>query len=98
MTQEEIRVEADKVLRRELQRAGYDRVVVSEGFDHHDDPALYIKAVLKPKSPEVDGRTFSAALTALSDLLLAHGEKRFPYLSLEHPDDVRARDTARKAS
>lgn len=96
MTEDEIRIEADKVLRDALQRAGYDYVEVKTGLDQDEAPALYVTAVLKPKSSVVDGRTFSAALTALSDALLARGESRFPYLRLHHPDDVRAPDEPRR--
>ncbi len=96
MTEEEVRTASDGILRRMLADRGYDRVEVIAALDHDDLPALFITAVLKPRSPLVRGADFSAVLTDISQMLLERGERRFPYLQLSHPDDERSEDDWRR--
>ena len=76
----------EDVLRETLGAHGFDHAEVKVDWDHDGDEALFIDAILKPKSPLVEGETYSGALGALSNALLKNGELRFPYLSLHHPD------------
>jgi hypothetical protein len=76
----------DDVLRAKLGPHGFDHADVRVDLDHDGEEALFIDAVLKPNSPLVEGKIYSKALGALSDALLKHGERRFPYLMLRHLD------------
>ena len=80
----------DEVLRKTLGPHGLDHVNVVAGEDHDGDPALFIDAVLKPNTPLIGADIYSAAHRVLSNSLLKYGERRFPYLSLRHPDEERA--------
>jgi len=77
----------EDVLRETLGTHGFDHAEIKVDSDHDGDEALFIDAILKPKSPLVEGETYSGALGALSNALLKNGELRFPYLRLHHPDD-----------
>lgn len=76
----------EDVLREILGPHGFDHAEIQVGFDHDGNEALFIDAILKPKSPLVEGRTYRGALGALSKALLGNGEQRFPYLRLHHAD------------
>jgi hypothetical protein len=76
----------DSILRETLGPHGFDHAEVKVGYDHDDEEALFIDAILKPNSPLVEADAYSGALGALSDALLKNGDRRFPYLSLHHPD------------
>jgi len=80
----------DYVLRDKLGPYGLDHVEAKAGIDHDGEPALFIDAILKPNSQLVAGKIYAEVLGALSDALLKRGERRFPYLSLRHPDEERA--------
>lgn len=77
----------EDVLRRTLGPYGYDHAEVRVGTDHAGDEAIFIDAILKPKSGLVGGKASGDALGALSNALLAHGDRRFPYVFIRHPDD-----------
>jgi len=80
----------NEILREALGAHGLDRVEVKADEDHTGEPALFIDAILKPDTPLIEAKIYSAAHRALSKSLLQHGERRFPYLVLRHPDDERA--------
>jgi hypothetical protein len=80
----------DDILQSKLSAHGLDYVEAKAGVDHDGEPALFIDAVLKPNSQLVGGKIYAEVLGALSDALLKHGERRFPYLFLRHPDEERA--------
>jgi hypothetical protein len=92
MTDEEVRRLADTVLRELLGSVGYESVEVHGGVDNDGDPALFLDAILAPKSPVVSGSIYGEALATLRSALAQSGETRFPYLQLKHPDDVRPND------
>ncbi len=75
----------DAVLKEMLGSHGFDHSDVRADYDHDGEEALFIDAILKPKTPVVEGKAYSAALGALSNALLARGDRRFPYLALRHP-------------
>jgi hypothetical protein len=79
----------DTVLREKLGAYGLDHVEVNVGEDHTGDPALFVLAVLAPNSPLIPGEVSVAANVAVHDAVLKHGEQRFPYLFIRHPDDER---------
>ncbi len=80
----------EAVLRETLGPYGFDHSDVRADYDHDGEEALFIDAVLKPNSPLVEGKIYSKALGALSDALLKHDERRFPYLMLRHLDEESA--------
>jgi len=89
----QIQALADKVLRAELGRFGYQGAEVHSGFDHSEEPAVYIAAILGVNAPPLEGATLIDAHVALSRALLAAGEDRFPYLRTKRvaggaPDDI----------
>ena len=86
LSDEQILPIAEEVLRVELGSLGFDHAEARSGTDHEDEPAIYVKAVLKPGTPILGGKVSSRAHGALHDALIARGERRFPYFSLHHPD------------
>jgi hypothetical protein len=77
----------EAVLRKSLGAYGFDHADVRVDYDHNGEEALFIDAILKPKTPLVEGKIYSTALGALSNALLSRSDRRFPYLRLRHPDD-----------
>ena len=96
LTEQAVGAIADRVLREALRNHGYQRVVVHSGVDHSDEPALFVKAMLKDNIPVVRGEVINSALAALREALLQNDEVRFPYLRLVRPDDVYAEDSQLK--
>jgi hypothetical protein len=93
MNDADIQAVADRILRKELGKFGYQRTEVRSGFDHSDEPAVYVDAVLGVGAPPLEATTFFDAHAALGRALLAEGEERFPYfrtrrLGDEQPEDV----------
>jgi hypothetical protein len=76
----------EDILTETLEAHGFDHAEIKVDWDHDGEEALFIDAILKPNSPLVDADAYSGALGALSDALLKIGDRRFPYLSLHHPD------------
>jgi len=98
MNDAEIQAVAETVLREKLQAFGLSAVGVRAGTDHEGLPALFVDAILVPKAPLVGGEAWNEAVGALSDRLLEKGERRFPYVTLRHPDDDRASDEPQSAA
>jgi hypothetical protein len=92
MNAAQIREIAERVLRPELEAFGLERIVVKEGLDNSDDPALFVDAFLRAGSPPLRGELSSHVHHALSKSLLEAGENRFPYLRVRHPDDEELAD------
>jgi hypothetical protein len=97
MNDADIRLVADRVLRKELGKFGYQRTEVRTGFDHSDEPAVYVDAVLGVGAPPLEPTTFFDTHAALGRALLAEGEQRFPYfrtrrLGDELPEDEPPRE------
>lgn len=87
MNDAQIEAVADRVLRAELGRFGYERTEVRSGFDHSDEPAVYVYAVLGMDAPPLEGDAFIKAHSALNRALLDAGEERFPYLRTKRLGD-----------
>jgi hypothetical protein len=87
LTDEDVSVLADRILRKALEGHGYDCVEVRSGADVDDAPSLFVNAILVTGVPVVRGDVINSAAAALRNELLKNGEIRFPYLSLVHPDD-----------
>lgn len=97
MNDTEIQAIADNVLRGRLGRFGFQRVEVRSGFDHSNEPAVYIDAVLGEGAPALEPDTLMDANVALSNALLEKGEDRFPYLYMKRlGDDDRPDDADQK--
>jgi len=102
MNDADIQIVADRVLRRELGKFGYQRTEVRSGFDHSDEPAAYVDAVLGVDAPPLEPTTFFDAHAALGRALLAEGEERFPYFRMrrlgeELPEDEVSRESLPRA-
>jgi hypothetical protein len=80
----------DAVLRETLGPYGFDYSDVRVDYDHDGEEALFIDAILRPKTPLIEGKVYSEALSALSNALLARKDRRFPYLMLRHLDEESA--------
>lgn len=87
MNDVEIQLIADRVLRSQLARFGYQRAEVRSGLDYSNEPAVYIDAVLGEGAPSLEPNTLMDAHLALSNALLEKGEERFPYLQTKRLDD-----------
>lgn len=92
MTEEEVGLLADAILRDKLKSAGYDNVTVRFDEDNDGDPAIYLDANLAPDTPVVDAKIFIEAFEKLRAELIDKGELRFPYLYTKHPDDLDSYD------
>lgn len=87
MTEQEITAIANEVLTPILGGSGYAGVEVRPGFDHEGDPSLFVRARFKLGSGVTCGKESNAAHAALRMTLLGKGDDRFPYLTIDHPDD-----------
>jgi hypothetical protein len=79
----------EKVLRKELGSFGLDHVELKAGRDHDGDPAVFVTAVLPPKSPPMPGDISAAASLAIANLMVGAGDERLSYLYIQRPDDER---------
>ena len=79
----------EKVLRRELGSFGLDHVELKAGRDHDGDAAVFVTAVLPPKSPPIPGDVSGAASVAIAQLMESTGDERLSYLYIMRPDDER---------
>lgn len=82
MTADEVRVLADATLRPVLGDRNVEQIVVREQDDWTGDPALYIDVVVAPDLDVLDAGLWLSARLRLSDQLVEHGDKRFPFVSL----------------
>lgn len=89
MTETEAQAIAQNILRAKLKKFGFVNVEVHAGFDHDNEPALFLDAAFEPDSPLIDGAASAEALTSLRNAFRARGEERFPYIFFHHPDDER---------
>ena len=79
----------EKVLRKEFGSFGLDHVELKAGRDHDGDPAVFVTAVLPPKSPPMPGDISAAASLAIANLMDGAGDERLSYLYIQRPDDER---------
>lgn len=79
----------EKVLRKEFGSFGLDHVELKAGRDHDGDPAVFVTAVLPPKSPPMPGDISAAASLAIASLMEGAGDERLSYLYIQRPDDER---------
>lgn len=87
MKDHEAKAVADEALLAVLGPDIFVRSSVTPGYDHHDEPSLFVVAHLKPGSDVVSGRAAREAMVALGRAFEARDEFRFPYLSFDYPDD-----------
>lgn len=80
MTDEQIALLAERVLRPRLGPLGMERIAASSGYDHDGDPVVFVEAHYRIGSPVPEGSTMLAAVGALHQALLAEGEERLPFL------------------
>jgi hypothetical protein len=88
----------EKVLRKELGPFGLDHVELKAGRDHDGDAAVFVTAVLPPKSPPIPGDVSGAASVAIAQLMESTGDERLSYLYIKRPDDERPLEESRGIS
>ena len=86
--------EIQKLLRKRLDRYGFEHAVVNVGSDHSGDPALFIDAYYHLTEEPVKTIEILHLLTELRNFLVSKGEERFPYL--RHHFDERQQVRTRK--
>ncbi|TGD96934.1 hypothetical protein [Methylobacterium nonmethylotrophicum] len=87
MIESEILAITDEVLTQYLAASGYEQAELRAGYNHADEPSLFVTAHFKPGSGVTGGAESNAAHAALRMALLAKGEERFPYLEFRYPGD-----------
>ena len=85
----------EKVLRKEFGSFGLDHVELKAGRDHDGDPAVFVTAVLPPKSPPMPGDISAAASLAIANVMEGAGDERLSYLYIQRPDDERPVEESR---
>ncbi len=84
--------EVEKALKKALGSFGLDRVEVVAGYDHDGEAALFVTAVLPPRTPPLPGDVSGSASVAVAQALENAGDERLSYLYLQRPDDERPLD------
>lgn len=79
----------NRVVRSSLGAHGLDRVEAKLGFDHDGDAALFVYAILAPKTPLISGEVSAQANVALHSALKETEAPPLVYLYIQHPDDER---------
>lgn len=87
MTESEILAITDEVLTQYLAASGYERAELRAGYNHADEPSLFVTAHFKPEAGLPGGGEVNAAHAALRMALWGKGEERFPYLDFRFPGD-----------
>jgi hypothetical protein len=87
METDQIKATAEKVLLPRLGERGLERIEVEPGYDHDNDPVLFVKAFYKEGSDVPSGDVMLDALSALHDALLEAGESRIPFLEHRFPGE-----------
>lgn len=83
----EIRTLIEQTLREALQNHGLRTVTIRADEDHAGEPALFIEAEYDLKDEPFDFAVSLPLLTRLRDLLWDRGERRFPYIEHNFPDE-----------
>jgi hypothetical protein len=89
MTRDKLTEIVEQALRDALGAKVLDRVEVAEGIDHDGEAALFVTVHYRPGLDPIDP---TKAQGLVRDRLLAAGEKRFPYMNYDYPDDPLAED------
>src|SRR5436305_13269754 len=79
--------DVEEVLRKEFASLGLDDVKLEAGRDQDRDAAVFVTAVLPPKSPRMPGEISGAASVAIAHLMERAGDERLSYLYIQRPDD-----------
>jgi hypothetical protein len=85
----DIQSEIESVLRKALGSFELDHVELKAGFDHDEDAAVFVTAVLAPNAPLMPGEISGAASVAVANVLQNAGDDRLSYLYIRRPDDER---------
>ncbi len=89
LTGDDIKAIADAVLGSEMADLGFEGVAVRHREIYPDEPSLFVRAKVAEEVPTpFDARRFSHLHGVLHNALLARGEERFPYFSLNRAGDV----------
>jgi len=72
-----------------------ERIDIWPGENHAGDPALFVAIFLKPEQPRMSGARLLDVTVAASKALREIDDDRFPYVSVQAPEDdsERAEDT-----
>ena len=68
---------------------GVDHVELRSGLDHDGEPALFITAFLRQRTPPIPGSVSVSANVAVSQVMRTSGDDRLSYLYIRRPDDDR---------
>jgi hypothetical protein len=85
----EIKEKLEKALQGTLGEIKLDHVEIESGRDHDGDAAVFVKAVLAPKSPPIPGRVSAEANVAVAEIFAQENDPRLSYLYIYRPDDER---------
>ena len=72
----------EDTLRAALLPVAVDAIDIEERQNQVGEDALYVTVTLPTDTPLVGGKRYLAAMTAVSEALIAVGEQRFPYVRL----------------
>lgn len=91
-----IRNAVEEVASRNLGAGSFERIGIREDVDHAGEDALFVDIAMKAASTRLPPEQSVKLRVDLSTKLLSIGEARFPYLTLNYPDDVPAADDLRE--
>ncbi len=87
MTEDDVRMLAERVLKPMLAPVGFVSSDVEAKPDQSGDDALYVTVHFAAGSPIASGKILIDAGVALHDALTTEGDPRFPYFRYDYPDD-----------
>ena len=88
MTEDDVRLLADKILMPILGPAGFTTSAVTAHADHDGEDSLFVVVHFSPDAEVASGRAYLDAQVAMADALFNRGENRFPYLEYDYPQDL----------
>ena len=72
-----------------LSSQGLEGVLVNPGLDHDGDPVLFVHLKFRLVEPGIEPKLLSDSAISLRRALWAIGERRYPHLRYDFPDDQR---------
>jgi len=80
ISMKDLREIVERVLSERVGKYGLNDVRVQVGYDHDDDPALFIDAYYRLVDASVDPAAFYGLTGEVRRELAKHGEYKFPYI------------------
>jgi hypothetical protein len=85
-TDREVQKKLAPLLKKELKAFGYEETIARSATDSNGEDILRVYAVTR-KAGQIDGKTYSAVITAVNGTLAGLGESRFALVSFGLPPD-----------